>query len=203
MTYQQIKTPNPNIACIPGWCLSYVESAFGVTHQYPTAIADWNASKYKHQDQNFGGLDVPVFFSDSAQPDGHVAVKMADGTVYSASNPTATTPMHFPSVAALQGYYGGRLTYLGWTQDCGGTLVVQTIATPAPAVGAKIATVEKALANVRNAPHATAPLAGSLHLYEGQTFGYVAVVDGDSVNGNNKWLQSTLGHYVWSGGIKY
>ena len=58
------------------------------------------------------------------------------------------------------------------------------------------------VANVRSQPHTGAPLAGSQKLQPGQTFQYSAIVDGESVSGNNKWYRSTKGNYVWSGNVK-
>ena len=56
---------------------------------------------------------------------------------------------------------------------------------------------------VRSQPKLSAPLAGSRILYPGDRFAGVAVVKGDSVGGNNNWVKSSKGNYVWSGNLKY
>ena len=63
--------------------------------------------------------------------------------------------------------------------------------------------VDKAEANVRKEPNsrsALVPQPGADCLKKGDTFKAVALVDGESVNGNNKWYKSLKGNYVWSGG---
>lgn len=121
----QFITPNPAIPCQPGWCLEYVRETFGIGPKYPTAIDGWNASGYKHLDQNIpDGVWVPLWFSLSDNPAGHVVLRQPDGSIWSASSPTATTPVHHTSITDLMSYYGGRLTYLGWTEDVEGVPVV-------------------------------------------------------------------------------
>lgn len=121
----QLITPNPNIACTPGWCLVYVRETFGVGPKYPTASAGWKASGRRHKDKNFPkDAWVPIWFSLSDDPAGHVALRQPDGSIWSSSHPTARTPVHHPSFKDLLSYYGGRLTYLGWTEDIEGVLVV-------------------------------------------------------------------------------
>jgi hypothetical protein len=121
----QLITPNPDIACMPGMCLAYVKDAFGVTPKYPTAIAGWEASKRKHSNKDFpSDVWVPVWFSLTNNPNGHVAIRQPDGSIWSASHPTRTTPVHHSSLADIERYYNGRLTYLGWTEDVEDTLVI-------------------------------------------------------------------------------
>lgn len=122
----QLITPNPNIPCTPGLCLVYVRETFGVGPKYPTATAGWNASNHKHPDQNFPEGDwVPVWFSLNDDPDGHVALRQPDGSIWSSSSPTATKPVHHQSLDAIEKYYGGRLNYLGWTNDIEGAIVTE------------------------------------------------------------------------------
>lgn len=134
----QLITPNPNIACTPGWCLVYVRETFGIGPKYPTAIAGWNGSSYKHQDQNFpAGVSVPIWFSLDDNPAGHVALLQPDGSVWSSSSPTSTIPVHHPSLASIINYYGGhRLNYLGWTEDIEGVQIMN---------GAESAVVQRAV----------------------------------------------------------
>ena len=125
----QLITPNPNITCTPGLCLVYVRETFGIGPKYPSAIAGWNASAYKHTDQQFpANASVPIWFTLSDNEFGHVALHQPDGSVWSSSSPTSTTPVHHPSLSDLLSYYGGRLSYLGWTEDVEGVRVVEAFA---------------------------------------------------------------------------
>lgn len=70
--------------------------------------------------------------------------------------------------------------------------------TSPPSQASGTATVIVNTANVRSQPNTTSPLAGSRQLHKGDTFKYVAVVSGQSVNGNNQWVRSAKGNYVHS-----
>lgn len=123
----QIISPNPNIPCKPGWCLAYVNEAFRVPKRYGTATAAWLGSATKHRDWDFpAGVWVPVWFLLATEPAGHVALRAPDGSVYSTTHPTATTPTHHPDMADLFRAYAryNPLTYLGWTEDVEDTPVV-------------------------------------------------------------------------------
>ena len=121
----QIITPNPDIPCTPGLCLVYVREAFGIGPKYPTATDGWSASPTQHVDQNFPvDMWVPLWFSLSDNPHGHVVLRQPDGSVWSSSSPTANKPVHHSSLDDLLSYYGGKLTYLGWTEDIEDVLVV-------------------------------------------------------------------------------
>jgi len=127
MTYQQIVSPNPNIPCQPGWCLQYVRQAFGAPVVEPTATKGWENAEYKHQDMDFpDNCAVPVWFSLENEPAGHVALHMADGSVYSTSD-DSTVPHHHPSLDDLIAYYWRNpLTYLGWSEDISNVRVVES-----------------------------------------------------------------------------
>lgn len=129
MTWTQLRQPNVNKPCTPGWCLVYVQDVFGIPAKQPSALADWNANTYNHADQNFPeGVAVPIWFSGKSgdlKLYGHVAVRMADGSVWSASHPTSHEPMHFASIDALNKYYSYQLIYLGWTEDVEDVRVIE------------------------------------------------------------------------------
>lgn len=54
--------------------------------------------------------------------------------------------------------------------------------------------------NVRSQPTSQSATAGSIQLVKGDVFTAVALVEGETVSGNNKWWKSSLGNFVWSGG---
>lgn len=122
--YEQVLTPNPNIPCKPGWCLEYVQNAFGTGHGDPDAITQWKHTK-QHADRNFPKLWIPIFFTMKNVPEGHVAILAPDGSVWSSSHPTATTPVHHSSISALESYYGGRLGFLGWGETLNNKPVIK------------------------------------------------------------------------------
>ncbi len=65
--------------------------------------------------------------------------------------------------------------------------------------------VDKPEANVRVEPNTTSNIViqpGGLDcLKNGDKFKAIGIVDGESINGNNKWYQSAKGNYVWSYGL--
>ncbi|MDP9185214.1 MAG: hypothetical protein M3O29_06060 [Actinomycetota bacterium] len=127
MAFSQTITPNPNIPCRPGWCLAYVNEAFGAAKRYGSATAAWEASTTQHADRDFPeGCWVPVWYELANEPAGHVVLLAPDGSVYSTSDLT-NTPHHHPNLADLEwyyAYYGMPLTYRGWTEDVEGTPVI-------------------------------------------------------------------------------
>ena len=129
MAYRQLVTPNPNVPCQPGWCLKYVADAFGGNYPivYPSATAAWNGAQFKHQDQSFpANIAVPVWFSISNVPEGHVALRMPDGSVYSTTSSTSTKPTRHSNMQDLLNAYApyNPLTYLGWSEDLSGKRLV-------------------------------------------------------------------------------
>jgi len=117
----QLITPHPDINCTPGMCLVYVRETFGIQAKYPTATAGWKSSTHKHLNEDF---PAKVWIPLSDNPDGHVVLRQPDGSIWSASSPTAGRPVHHSSIEALKKYYNNRLHYLGWTEDIEGVKVV-------------------------------------------------------------------------------
>lgn len=68
-----------------------------------------------------------------------------------------------------------------------------------------IVRVDKFEANVRKEPNTTSTIVmqpgGVDCLKRGDTFKAIDIVDGEKVDGNNKWYKSAKGNYVWSGGL--
>lgn len=89
-------------------------------------------------------------------------------------------------------HHGSYAGVLGWLQPTG----VGTSPAPAPSSSTGTATCIRT-ANVRTAPSSGAAITSTLQ--PGNTFTYTNKVTGDTVNGNNVWYHSTLGHFVWSG----
>lgn len=58
------------------------------------------------------------------------------------------------------------------------------------------------VANVRLAPLLNAALGGSRQLHPGEWFDAAAVVIGDTFKGNNRWVKSLRGNYIWAGNLK-
>lgn len=126
MTYEQLIAPNTGIPCRPGWCLAYVQQAFGAGWAGSTATDGWNRAKYRHTDQNFpNGVASILWFGLADEPAGHVVIRMGDGSIYSTSHPTRLTAYHHPNLQHLLDYYGGRLSYRGWSEDLNGTRVIK------------------------------------------------------------------------------
>ena len=216
MAWKQTITPNPNIECRPGWCLEYVRKTFGQPVRYGEAIQAWNASPAKHRDTAFPpGVAVPLWFTVRGVPAGHVALRMADGSVYSTSD-NSTVPHHHPNLADLLAYYarGGvdarTLTYLGWTEDIAGVPVVGYVADPRPAAPAgKLLKVTAPVAPVRTTPavrpNNMAP-AYPHGIARGATIaavGYVAGEDPFPRDGklDNAWIKTKSGYYIWANNV--
>jgi hypothetical protein len=128
MTWLNTITPDPAIACRPGWCLEYVRKAFGQPARYGSATEAWEASTTQHPGRDFPAAWVPVWYGVAGVPAGHVVLRAPDGSVYSTTDPYALTPVHHPDLADLEARYaaaGLPLTYRGWTEDIAGTPVVQ------------------------------------------------------------------------------
>jgi len=127
MGWVQSITPNPDIACTPGWCLQYVRQAFGLPARYGSATEAWENSPSQHLGRDVpAGLWVPVWYAVNGVPEGHVALVAPDGAVYSTTDNTAT-PHHHPDLADLEAYYayyGPALTWRGWTEDVAGYPVI-------------------------------------------------------------------------------
>lgn len=134
MAWKQDISPNVNIACRPGWCEEYTRKAFGQPAKFPTATAAWEGNEDKHPgDRRQPGVAVPVYWSVAGEPAGHVAVWMPDGSVWSASHPTSTSPVRFANLEAIERYYSGRLGYRGWGGFVSHARVAHYEPDPAPA----------------------------------------------------------------------
>jgi hypothetical protein len=118
------------------WCLAYVQFSFksGWAGQYATDAWD-NHMTRKHTDRNIpAGVYVVIYFS-GYHGQGHMAI-YKDGRVWCTPNKHGmVTAEEWDSIESVERNYG--VTYVGWSEDIGGTRVVEYIAeaapTPAPA----------------------------------------------------------------------
>jgi hypothetical protein len=116
-----------------GWCLKYVQDAFGTDHPFVSAIDAWNANygNGNHVDMPPLGITVPVYFTLANVPAGHVAIRLSDGWVASSTQPgTHATPYYHKSLddlIAIYSKYNGAVTYVGWSEYVGTIHVVEDI----------------------------------------------------------------------------
>lgn len=83
--YKQAKSFNQKLAgTAAGYCLQNVRRGYGIASKYPTAKEAWNHTQ-QHKDRNVPtGVDVPLFYTYGT--DGHINVRLANGTVWSDGN---------------------------------------------------------------------------------------------------------------------
>jgi hypothetical protein len=132
MSYTQLRDANWKLPYVGGWCLKYVQDAFGTDHPYASAIDAWNA--------NFGGGNHPgevppsgktvaVYFSLGNVPAGHVAISLDDGTVASStqggSHSEGFIHPNLQNLIDIYAKYNGGCTYLGWSEYVGSVQVVR------------------------------------------------------------------------------
>lgn len=131
MEYRQLVEPNldPYITINGhvltdwwGWCLAYVVTAFGAGWAGANAQVGWdNHADNKHADRNLpAGVYVPIWFS-GASGMGHCAI-YKDGQVWSSPWHHKPTADVLPSIEEVERIYG--VSYLGWSEGLGGTIVV-------------------------------------------------------------------------------
>ncbi|MDV6295173.1 hypothetical protein [Rhodococcus aetherivorans] len=126
MAYKQLRAPNLNVTTASGWCLKYVQDAFGSGWAGTSAWEAWTSRlAYKHADRNIpAGVYVPIWFDgyDQGQRYGHAAI-YKDGRVYSSPYTKVSTHAVLNSIADVERIYG--MTYVGWSEDIGGTKVIE------------------------------------------------------------------------------
>lgn len=129
--WKQLRDASMAVGYVGGWCLKYVQDAFGTDHIYPTAIEAWNNEPNKHTDTPPLGITVPIYLSLGNVPAGHVAIRLDDGWVASSTQPgDHTTPYYHRSIddlISVYGQYNGGATYLGWGEHVGSVQVVEYV----------------------------------------------------------------------------
>jgi len=130
--FNQLRDANWRVAYVGGWCLKYVQDAFGTDHPYPSAIDAWNANYGggNHPNEQPPSKTVPVYFSLGNVPQGHVAISLDDHTVASStqagSHPEGYLHPNLQNLIDIYGKYNGGCAYLGWSEYVGTTHVLQS-----------------------------------------------------------------------------
>lgn len=124
MAWQQLVKPNLSIVGKVGWCLEYARKVYGAPAVEPTAWDGWQRAKFKHANQSFPPVDVPVWFTffQGGVNYGHVAVRLSNGQIYSSPWKAGTTHAVLGSIAELERIYGAK--FVGWTEDISNVRVV-------------------------------------------------------------------------------
>ena len=111
-----------------GWCLAYVQTAFGAGWSGATAWSSWEShTGGKHADRNIpSGVYVPIWFDGwwNGHRYGHAAI-YKDGKIW--SSPLSNKPYAdvFNGIAAVERAYG--MKYVGWSEFVGPTRVIEYV----------------------------------------------------------------------------
>ena len=137
MSYRQVKTPNLDPVIYQGgkilynwlgWCLAYVQTAFGAGWSGSTAWDGWvNRTSGKHADWNIPkGVYVPIWFDGywNGQRLGHVAI-YKDGKIWSSPYTNKPYADVIGSIAEVERIYG--MKYVGWSEFVGPTRVIEFV----------------------------------------------------------------------------
>lgn len=131
MSWTQRRDANWRVPCTGGWCLKYVQDAFGTDHPDPDAMNAWNDNygSGNHVSPPPVGKTVPVYFSLGNVPQGHVAISLDDGKVASSTRagtfPQGYIHPNLNDLVAVYGKYNGGCQYLGWSEYVGTVHVVE------------------------------------------------------------------------------
>lgn len=119
-----------------GYCLAYVQTAFGAGWAGVTAWESWSSAKGKHADRNFPiGVYVPIWFSHTGTYGGvrknwgHVAILRIDpnGSVKIWSSPLSNKAYAdvFTGISQLERAFNA--SFVGWTEFVGPTRVLEYV----------------------------------------------------------------------------
>lgn len=138
MAYRQLVQPNLNPSIVEngavlsdwyGWCLAYVQNAFGIGWSGSYATQCWQQhTMNSHADNPPSGVWVPIFFSGYGGM-GHVAI-YKDGIVYSSPWHHKAVYDEMPSIAQTARIY--NVTYVGWAEGIAGRQLVESVSDPLP-----------------------------------------------------------------------
>lgn len=128
MAWNQDRNASWKVPYTGGWCLNYVERAFGTPLAYPTAISAWQNANNKHTDLPPSGKTVPVYFTLGSEPAGHIAISLDDGKVASStqsgSHSKGYIHPNLQDMINVYAKYNNGCTYLGWSEDLAGVTIV-------------------------------------------------------------------------------
>ena len=135
--WKQTKTPNLDPVIYQGgkilynwlgWCLAYVQTAFGAGWSGSTAWDGWvNRTSGKHADRNIpSGVYVPIWFDGywNGQRVGHVAI-YKDGKIWSSPYTNKPYADVIGSISEVERIYG--MKYVGWSEYVGSTRVIEFV----------------------------------------------------------------------------
>ena len=117
-----------------GYCLAYVQTAFGAGWAGATAWDGWSSVQGKHADRSFPvGVYVPIWFSHTGTYGGvrknwgHVAILKveANGSAKIWSSPLSNKPYAdvFTSISQVESAFGA--SFVGWSEFVGPTRVLE------------------------------------------------------------------------------
>jgi hypothetical protein len=139
--------------------------------------------------------DIIIWGTSNSVPEGHIAIVVSANT----SNVTVIEQDGYTqcdTCKVSRGYILNGVLPIGWLRP---KLIDDTKKSTATVKWATTTGVCK----VRSAPKLSAPQSGSKLLNKGAKFQYTSIVTGNKVAGNNKWVKSTKGNFVWAGNLKY
>lgn len=117
-----------------GWCLAYVQSAFGTGWAGARAWHAWENAKKKHANRSFPkGVYFPIFFSHWGTYGGvygnfgHIAICYVhqNGSMQIWTSPGTAKPYAdiYNSIETIERLYNS--TYVGWSEDLAGTQLIK------------------------------------------------------------------------------
>lgn len=121
-----------------GWCLAYVQFAFGTGWAGARAWHAWENAKLKHANRSFPkGVYFPIWFSHWGTYGGvygnfgHVAIAYvrADGQMQVWSSPASNKPYAdvFTSIETIERTFNS--SYVGWSEDLAGRALISNVTT--------------------------------------------------------------------------
>lgn len=124
---KQLTSVNLKASGTVGMCLAYAQNVMSVEHHYPSAIENYRATQFKHNDREFpADVCVPIWFT--YRDAGHVAINVPGKGIYSSPWELGTDHAVLSSIEELEDIYSNSgqypLVYLGWTEDIGVQRVV-------------------------------------------------------------------------------
>ena len=191
MAYKQIKPfYTSKGGSQPGWCLRNVRLGYGIASKYANAITAWNKTQ-QHKNKSFpAGVAVPLFYT--YRNDGHINVRLADGRIWNDGKIFA----NFDAYMKVS-----TVGYLGWGESVNDVRVIEytpdrrSVTVTANTLYVRDQPTRKSAAGQANTAD------GNLH--KGDVITILEAVTGEMVDGNNIWLKTVKGNFVWSGGTNY